>query len=93
MPPQGGRRLHHLDQIVQIGPNSRHPYQQRPVTAAQPGTRRRPPQGDAKLMTEKQLLSFEPASRLEYVGDEHRVPQLHVRGNERPPLRFPLRER
>ena len=42
-----------------------HPYQQRPVTAEQSKTRRRTPQGDAKLMTKKQILSFKPASRLE----------------------------
>ena len=40
-------------------------------TAAQPETRRRPPQSDAELMTEKLVLGFEPASRLEYVGDEN----------------------
>src|SRR4029453_17391012 len=38
---------------------------------AQPQTRWRPPQGDVELMAEKQILSFEPASRLEQVGDEH----------------------
>jgi hypothetical protein len=37
----------------------------------QPQTRRRLPQGDGELMTEKQILGFEPASRLEQVGDEH----------------------
>jgi hypothetical protein len=37
----------------------------------QPQTRRRPPQGDVELMTEKQVLGFEPASRLEHGGDEH----------------------
>src|SRR5208282_2317174 len=71
MPPQDSFRLNYLGQIKQIGPNPRHPYQQRPVTAAQPDTRRRSPQGDVELMTEKQVLGFEPASRLEYVGDEN----------------------
>ena len=33
-----------------------------------------PPQGDVELMTEKQILGFEPASRLEHVGDEHSEP-------------------
>jgi hypothetical protein len=37
----------------------------------QPQTRRRPPQGDIELMTEKQILGFEPASRLGQVCDEH----------------------
>ena len=71
MPPQDRLRLHHLGQIKQIGPNPRDPYQQRPVATVQPQTRRRPPQGDVELMTEKQVLGFQPASRLEYVGDEH----------------------
>jgi hypothetical protein len=54
-----------------FAPELRHPYQQRPVTAAQSRTKRRMPQGDAELMTEKQVLGFKPASRLEQVGDEH----------------------
>jgi hypothetical protein len=37
----------------------------------QPHTRRRPPQGDVELMTEKQILGFKPAPRLEKVDDEH----------------------
>jgi len=45
--------------------------QQRPVTAAWSEARRCLPQSDVELMTEKQVLSFKPASRLEYVGDEH----------------------
>ena len=71
MPAKDRLRLHHLGQIKQIGPNPRDPYQQRPVTAVQPQTRRCPPQGDVELMTEKQILGFEPAARLEQVGDEH----------------------
>jgi hypothetical protein len=34
-------------------------------------TRRHSPQSDIELMTEKQVLGFEPASRLEGVGAEH----------------------
>jgi hypothetical protein len=34
----------------------------------QPQTRRRLPQGDGELMAEKQILGFEPASRLEHVA-------------------------
>src|ERR1700693_5514447 len=71
MPPKDSLRLHHLGQIKQIGANPRDPYQQRPVTTVQPQTRRPTPQGDVELMTEKQILGFEPASRLEHVGDEH----------------------
>jgi hypothetical protein len=33
-----------------------------------------PASGDVELMTEKQILGFEPASRLEYGGDEHSEP-------------------
>jgi hypothetical protein len=29
------------------------------------------PQSDVELLTEKQVLSFEPAMRLEQVGDKH----------------------
>jgi hypothetical protein len=71
MPPKDSFGLHHLGQIKQIGPNPRDPYKKRPVIAVQPQTKRRPPQGDVELMTEKQILGFEPASRLEQVGDEH----------------------
>jgi hypothetical protein len=71
MPSQDSLRLYDLGYIEQCGPNPRHPYQQRPVTTVQPQTRRRSPQCDVELMTEKQVLGFEPASRLEDVGDEH----------------------
>jgi hypothetical protein len=33
-------------------------------------TRRRTPQGDAELMTKKQVLGFKPAPRLEQVDKE-----------------------
>ena len=83
MPPQDRLRLHHLRQIQQIGPDPRDPHQQRPVTAVQPQTRRRPPQSDIELMTEKQILGFQPASRLEHVGDEHSEPmQNHKHRSE-----------
>ena len=74
VPPKDSLRLNYLGQIKQIGPNPRDPYQQRPVTTMQPQTRWRPPQGDVELMTKKQILGFEPASRLEHVGDEHSEP-------------------
>jgi hypothetical protein len=41
------------------------------VTAAQSMTRRCPPQSNVEPMTEKQVLGFEPALRLEHVGDKH----------------------
>jgi hypothetical protein len=53
MPSQDSLRLHDLGYIEQSGPNPRHPYQQRPVTTVQPQTRRRSPQYDVELMTEK----------------------------------------
>jgi hypothetical protein len=34
-------------------------------------TRWCPPQSDGELMTEKQILGFKPAPRLEQVDDEH----------------------
>jgi hypothetical protein len=71
MPPKDGLRLNHLGQAEQARPETGHPYQQHPVTAAQSKTRRRTPQGDAELMTEKQVLGLKQASRLEQVGDEH----------------------
>ena len=67
MPAQDRRRLHYLRQVKQIWPNPRDPYQYRPVTPVQPQTRRR----HIELMTEKQILGFEPASRLGQVCDEH----------------------
>jgi hypothetical protein len=44
MPSQDGFRLHDLGYVEQTGPNPRHPYQQRPITAVQPQPRRRSPQ-------------------------------------------------
>ena len=71
MPSQDRLRLYDLRYVEQAGPEPHHPHQQRPVTTVQPQTRRRSPQSDIELMTEKQVLGFEPASRLEDVGDEH----------------------
>jgi hypothetical protein len=71
MPPKDGLRLNHLGRADQARPEPGHPYQQRPITAAQSKTRRPTPQGDAELMTEKQVFGLKPTSRLEPVGDEH----------------------
>ena len=71
MPPKDGLRLNDLGRSEQARPELGHPYQQRPVTATQSKARRFLPQSDVELMTEKQVLSFNPASRLECVGDEH----------------------
>src|SRR5437588_9521391 len=71
MPPKDGLRLNHLGHTEQARPEPGHPYQQRPVTAAQSKARRCLPQSDAELMTEKQVLGLKPATRLEQVGEEH----------------------
>ena len=71
MPSQDGLGLYYPGQTEQARPEPNHPYQECPITAAQQQTRRRSPQCDVELMTEKQALGFQPASRLEYVGDEH----------------------
>ena len=83
MPSQDGLRLHDLGDIEQAGPNARHPYQQRPITAVQPQPRRRSPQCDVKLMMKKQVLGLQPASRLENVDNEdpeHVQDRKHRRG-------------
>jgi hypothetical protein len=61
LPPKDGVRLNNAGRTEQARPELGHPNQQRPVTAAQSGTRRRMPQGDAELMTEKQVLGFKRA--------------------------------
>jgi hypothetical protein len=65
MPSQDGLRLNHLGRTKKARPEPRHPGEQGAVTVAQSTTRRRPPQCDVELMTEKQILSFKPAPRLE----------------------------
>jgi hypothetical protein len=84
MPPKDGLRLNHPGRAEQAWPEPGHPYQQRPITAVQSNTRRRTPQGDAELMTEKQVLGFKPAPRLEQIGDEHseRVQDRKHRSND-----------
>jgi len=71
MPPQNGFRLNHLGRTKQARPEPCHPYQQCSVKPAQSKARRRMPQNDIELMTEKKVLGFKPASRLEQVGDEY----------------------
>jgi hypothetical protein len=53
------------------GPNTSHPDQQFPVTAAQSKTRRRAPESDIELMTKEKVLGFKLPPRLEHFGDEH----------------------
>ena len=65
MPPKDRLWLNHLGRIEQARPEPSHPHEQRPVTAVQSTTRRRTPQGDAELMTEKQILGLKLAARLE----------------------------
>jgi hypothetical protein len=40
-----------------------------PITTPQLKTWKSSPQGDVELMTEKEVLDFKPAPRLEQVGD------------------------
>jgi hypothetical protein len=65
MPPQDGLRLNHLGHTEEARPELGYQYEERPVTAAQSKTRWDPPQGDVELVTEKQILGFKPAPRLE----------------------------
>ena len=71
MPAKDGLRLNDAGAVEQARPEPGHPHQQGPVTAAQSKTRRRPPQGNAELVTKEQILHFKPARRLEEVDDEH----------------------
>jgi hypothetical protein len=65
MPSQDGLRLNHLGRAKKARPDLRHPYEQRPITAAKAKARWRSPQSNGELMTEKQILGFKPAPRLE----------------------------
>src|SRR5260370_32230691 len=69
MPQQDRGRFNDTGQTEQARPQPGHPHQQGAITAPQPQTWRSSPQGDAQLMTEKQVLSFKPASRLEQIGE------------------------
>ena len=70
MPPQDGGRLHNSSQDQQVWPEPRHPNHQGPVTPPQPQALRRSPQGNIELMTQKEVLNFKPASRLEQIRDK-----------------------
>jgi len=50
MPPRDSLRLNYLGYIEQVRPEPRHPYEQRPVSAAQSKTRWCSPQSNIKLM-------------------------------------------
>jgi hypothetical protein len=65
VPPKDRLWLNDAGRAEQARPEPSHPDQQRPVTAAQSQTRRRPPQGDAELMTKEQVLGLKPTPRLE----------------------------
>jgi len=71
MPPKDSLWLNHLGHAKQTWPEPCHPDQQCLISPAQPKTRWRSPQNDIELMTEKQILSFKPAPRLEQIDDEH----------------------
>jgi hypothetical protein len=70
MPPQDRGRLNDSGQTEQARPEPGHPHQQRAITIPQPKTWRSSSQGDVQLMTEKEVLGFKPAPRLEQIGDE-----------------------
>src|SRR5262245_55398895 len=53
-----------------FGTHTGHPYQQRAISAKESKTGWYPPQSDVELMTQKQILGFKPAPRLEQVDDE-----------------------
>jgi hypothetical protein len=69
MPPQDRGRLNDSGQTEQARPRPGHQHQQRAITTPQPKTWKSSPQGDVELMTEKDVLDFKPAPRLEQVGD------------------------
>jgi hypothetical protein len=52
-------------------PEPGHPHEQRAISAAGSKTGWRPPQSDGELMSEKQILGFKPAPRLEQIGYEN----------------------
>jgi len=70
MPPQDRRRFNDLDHTEQAWPQPGHPHQQRAIAVPQWQAQRPSPYSDIELMTEKQVLGFEPAPRLEDVADE-----------------------
>ena len=71
MPTQDSLWLNHLGRTKQTRPELGHPYEQCAITAAKSKTRWCLPQSDIELMTEKQILSFKPAPRLEQVDDKY----------------------
>jgi hypothetical protein len=70
MPPQNRAWLNDAHQTEQARPETCHPNHQGPVTSTQPETVGSSPQGDAELMTKKQVFDLEPAPGLEQVGDK-----------------------
>src|SRR5436190_9656882 len=70
MPPQDGGGLHNLSQSQQAWPEPRHPDHKGPVTPPQPQTSRWSSQDNVELMTQKEILDFKPAPRLEQIGDK-----------------------
>ena len=69
MPAQNGRRLHHLDQVNEVGPEPDQSGQQYSVDTSQTEACWYPPQRHVQLETEQQILGFQPPARLEQVGD------------------------
>jgi hypothetical protein len=71
MPSQDGLRLNHLGRTKKARPEPRLSYEQHAIATAQSKTSWCPPQSNAKLVAEKQILSFKPAPRFEQVGYKH----------------------
>jgi hypothetical protein len=72
MPPQDGGWLNNSGQTEQARPHSSHPSHQGAVTRPELETLRSSPQGDVELMTQKEVLDFKPATRLEHIGHKRR---------------------
>src|SRR5262249_18838081 len=65
MPTQDGGRLNNSTQTEQARPHSGHRDHQGTVTCMKVETLRGSPQDDIELMTQKEVLHFKPAPRLE----------------------------
>jgi hypothetical protein len=60
-----------ITQIAEYLPRPPSTVRRRLEGTARQDVRRSTPQGDAELMTKKQVLGFKPAPRLEQVNNEH----------------------
>src|SRR5260221_13183307 len=70
MPPQDRVRLNDAGQTEQARPPSGHPNHQGTVTCPKSDTLWGWPRGDVEVVTQKKVLDFKPAWRLEQIGYE-----------------------